>query len=204
MVTANPDVKFAASVIDACVEHACQMLTSQLPLVQSRNYDFTPSFKEMATQLYLAGVMWRFGEQFDLPTNARDRSFICLMSMLIGDGLSSKKAQRRIAHLNQISRTADGQDALAFAAGYRAVERDGTLASVFDHYRSVPEVSGAPYRLLDRAKAIAAILAGAAIGISLLVGSSWGVALGIGVVVGVSTLGIALAIYWQMVGRGGR
>lgn len=203
MVTANSEVSLAASVITACVEHGRRMLNSQLPLVRERNYDFTPIFVKMATQLYLVGVMWRFGEQFDLPTNARDRGFICLMSMLIDDGLSSKNAQRRIAYLNQISRDAKGRDVLAIAAGYRSVEGDAALASVFDHFRNAPEVSGAAYRLLERTKPIAAILAGAAIGISLLVGGSWGVALGVGIVVGVSVLGIGLAIYRQMVRRGG-
>jgi hypothetical protein len=202
MVTANSEVNLAASVIAACVEHGRRMLNSQLPLVCERNYDFTPIFVTMATQLYLVGVMWRFGEQFDLPTNPRDRGFICLMSMLIDEGLSSKNAQRRVAYLNEISRDAKGRDTVAIAAGYRSVEGDGALASVFDHFRNAPEVSGARYRFLERTKPIAAILAGAAIVISLLVGVSWGVALSVGTVVGVSVLGIGLAIYRQMVRRG--
>jgi hypothetical protein len=199
MTTSKTDADFAASVLGACVEHGRQMLASQLPLTEGRNYDFMPNFKEMTTQLYLVGVMWRFGEQFKLPTAARDRGFICLISMLVGDGMSLKKAQRRIARLNEISRAADGQDTLAITVGYRATEGDGTLANIFDHFRNVPEVSGAPHRLLDRAKPIAVIVAGAAFAISLLIGSGWGVALGIGIVVGVSALGIALAIYRQMV-----
>jgi len=193
------DTELATAVLDACVAHARQMLATQLPNVAAGDYDFMPSFKEMTTQLYLAGVMWRFGEQFDLPTGPRDRAFICLLSMLVADGMSFKKAQERIAHLNQISRNREGSDTLAITVGYKATEGDGSLAAVLDQFRSAREVSGAPYRLLDRAKPIAAILAVAALLISLLVGTTWGAALGIGVVVGVSTLGVALAIYRQMI-----
>lgn len=195
----DSDTEFTTAVLDACVGHARQMLASQLPMVEVRSYDFMPSFREMTTQLYLAGVMWRFGEQFDLPTEARDRAFLCLVLMLTADGMSFKQAKDRAAHLNQISRSTDGSDTLAIAVGHKASEGDGTLASVFDQFRGVPEVSGAPYRLLDRAKPIAAILAVAALLISVLVGTSWWPALSIAIVVGMSTLGIALAIYHQMV-----
>ena len=193
------DTEVAGAVLDACVAHARQMLVSQLPKVAAGGYDFMPSLKEMTTQLYLTGVMWRFGEQFDLPTGPRDRAFVSLISMLVADGMSFTKAKERIAHLNQISRGPDGTDTLAIAVGYKASEGDGSLAAVFDRFRNAPEVSGAPYRLLDRAKPIAAILAVAAALISALIGTSWGAALGIGVVVGLSALGIALAIYRQMI-----
>jgi hypothetical protein len=189
----------AEQVIEACVAHARQLLASELPIVESRSYDFMPSFKEMTTQLYLVGVMWRFGEQFELPTSARDRGFICLMSMLVSEGMNAKEAQSRIAHLSQISRTSTGQETLAIAVGYEAKTGDGSLATVFDAYRNAPEVSGAPYRLLDRSKPIAAILAASGIVISLLVGRSWGEAIGVGVVLGAATLAIALAIYHQTV-----
>jgi hypothetical protein len=193
------DSTVAHQVIEACVAHARQLLASQLPAVESRNYDFMPSFEEMTTQLYLAGAMWRFGEQFVLPTAARDRGFICLMSMLVIDGMNANQAQRRIAHLNQISRTPTGQDTLAITAGYGAKNADGSLATVFDTFHGVPEVSGAPYRLLDRSKPIAAILAVAGLVISLLIGRSWGEAFGVGVVLGVATLAAALATYRQTV-----
>lgn len=193
------DTELTAAVLDACVAHARQMLATQLPRVASGGYDFMPSFKKITTQLYLAGVMWRYGEQFDLPTDPRDRAFICLLSMLVADGMSLKKARDQIEHLHQISRNSEGSNILAIAAGYRATEGDGSLAAVFDQFRNAREVSGAPYRLLDRAKPIAAILTVAAFLISLLVGASWAAALGIAVVVGVSTLGIALAIYRQMI-----
>ncbi len=204
MTATESDTTIALQVIEACVAHARRALASQLPIVESRNYDFMPSFKELTIQLYLAGVMWRFGEQFDLPTGARDRGFVCLMSMLVRDGLSAKEAQLRIAKVNEMSRNDQGQDTLAIAAGYRAEDADGSLASVLDTFRDIPELSGGPYRLLDRSKPIAAILAAAGLVISLLLDRSWGVALGIGVVLGATTLAIALAIYRQAVKPKGR
>ena len=51
-------------------------------------------------------------------------------------------------------------------------KKDGSLANVFEAFRNVPEVSGAPYRLLDRSKPVAAILAIAGLVISLLFGRS--------------------------------
>ena len=199
MTATEHESTVALRVIEACVDHARHLLASQLPTVESRRYDFMPSFKEMTTQLYLAGAMWRFGEQFDLPTAARDRGFVCLMAMLVSDGMNAKQAQSRIAHLNEISRTSTGQDTLVIAAGYGAKNADDSLATVFDTFRGIPEVSGAPYRLLDRSKPVAAILAVAGLVIALLVGRSWGEALGVGVVLGVATLAIALAIYRQAV-----
>ena len=187
----------AQQVMEACVAHARQMLASQQPVVDGRAYDFMPSFVEMTTQIYLAGVMWRFGEQFEMPTAPRDRGFICLMSLLVSDGMSAKKAQERIAYLNQVSRAADGRDVLAMTEGYNARSADGSLARVFDTFRGTPEVSGAPYRLLDRSKPVALVLAIAGLIVPLILGRSWGEALGIGIVLGVSTLAIALAIYRQ-------
>jgi hypothetical protein len=199
MTATGNDTIVALRTIDACVAHARQLLASQLPDVEIRNYDFLPIFKEMTTQLYLAGVMWRFGEHVDLPTAARDRGFICLMSMLVSDGMNTKKAQKRIAHLNEVSRTSAGQDVLAITAGYGAKNGDGSLAAVFDTFRGVPEVSGAPFRLLNRSKTIAAILTVGGAAISLVVGSTWGEALGVGIFLGVLTLAIALVRYRQEV-----
>lgn len=199
MTSTESDSASAVQVLEACVAHARQMLASQSPILESRAHDFMPSFKAMTTQLYLAGVMWRFGEQFDLPTAARDRSFICLMSMLIGDGMSVKAAQKRIALLNGASRSPEGQDAPGLASGYAAEFGDGSLAALFDRYRSDPKIAGAPYRLLSHSKPVAAILTIAGLGIALLLGRSVGEACCIGVVLGISTLGGALAIYYGMV-----
>lgn len=119
--------------------------------------------------------------------------------MLISDGMSEKDAQARIAYLNQLSRTPEGQDNVAIAAGYGASSGDGSLANVFETFRAQREVSGAPHRLIARSKPIAAILAIAGLVIALLLGRSWGEAIGVGLVLGVATLGIALAMYRQSV-----
>jgi len=198
MHSADPEA-IAHQVIDACVAHARHMLASQMPIVDSRNYDFLPAFQQMTTQLYLAGVMWRFGEQFALPTAPRERGFLCLLSMLVSDGMNAQEAQRCVAELNQLSRSKDGQDNPAILAGYRATESDGSLAQVFEVFRGVPDVAGAPFRLIDRSKPIAAILAAAGFIIALILGRSWAESLGIGVVLGIVPLAIALVLYRQSI-----
>ena len=42
---------------DICVQHARDMLVSQLPLItQEKGYDFAPQFRQMTIQLYLLGA----------------------------------------------------------------------------------------------------------------------------------------------------
>ena len=65
MNTTESDTEFAAHVIEVCVEHARHVLAAQLPLVEERNFDFMPEFKKMTIELFLVGVMWRFGEKFN-------------------------------------------------------------------------------------------------------------------------------------------
>jgi hypothetical protein len=190
---------FATQVIESTVAHGRKMLVTQMQTVRAGEFDLMPAAVDTTTDLYLAGVMWRFGEQFDLPTTARDRGFICLMCKLVEDGMNKSKAQERIAYLNQISRTTDGQDNRVIATGYHAQEFDGSLSTIFEAFRDAPEMSGAPYRMLDRAKAIAAILAVSGALLALLVGKSWGVALGVSAVLGGAVLAIALAMYRQAV-----
>jgi hypothetical protein len=189
----------ARQVVDACIVHARRMLASQMPIVDSRNYDFLPAFSQMTTQMYLVGVIWRFGEQFALPTAPRERGFLCLFSMLVSDGMNTQEAQRRVAELNRLSRSKDGHDNPAVLAGYRATEADGSLAEVFEAFRNVPAVAGAPFRLINRAKPISAILAAAGFGIAVVLGRSWAESLGISVVLGVVPLVIALALYRRSV-----
>jgi hypothetical protein len=114
-------------------------------------------------------------------------------------GSLATKLEEWLALLDSLPTRDDEALTLPIAVGYKALEGDGSLAAVFDQLKSVPTLSGAPYRLLDKAKPIAAILAVAALLISALIGASWGAALGIGIVVGMSALGIALAIYRQMI-----
>lgn len=189
----------AEYVLTACVQHGREMLATQMPMVVERGFDFMPSFQRMAVNLYLAGIMWRYGEQFEMPTDARDRGFICLISLLVSDGMPPAEAKEHVAYLNGISRTPDGKDNGFLAAGYRAQSADGSLVQALDVFRTNPEVSGAPYRLLDRTKPVAAILAIATLLASKLTGLGWGAAIGVGLVVGIAAMGIGLAIYRQMV-----
>ena len=191
--------ELAAVVVDACITHARQMLASQTQAHAHQRLDLMPSLKEMATQLYLAGVMWRFGEDVDLPTKPRDRGFICLLAMLVADGMSYQKAQERVAYLNNLSTNADGGDNPTILAGYNAAIGDGSLAAMLAGLGGMPGASGAPWRLLDLSKSIAAILTCAALLISKLLGSSWLTAIGVGCVLGIATLGVALIVHKQMV-----
>src|SRR6266571_4289150 len=194
------DVEIAKSIVNACVEHGRQILASQTPLLEGKDYDFMPGFEEMTIHLYLAGVMWRFGEQFDLPTSAKDRGFISLLPVLSNSGMKVEAARRRIAELYEIAGGNSEKVHPVVFAGYNASEGDGSLARLFDHFRGDPKVSGAPFRLLDRAKPIAAILGLASFGISALIGLGWGVSIGIGLISAAAVMAVAAMIYHQMVG----
>jgi len=198
-MTSGNDSASAIQAIDACVAHARQMLESQLPIVDARNYDFAPGLKEMGTQIYLAGVMWRFGEQFDLPTAAHERGFLCLSAMLISDGMNPSQAQKRVAQLYEMSRTPSANYARGIMYGYNATKGDGSLAALLDMFRDAPEVSGARFRFINRWRLVAAILAVAGVVISLVLNRSWGEAIGVGVVLGVVTVAIAMVGYHQKV-----
>src|SRR5688500_9027588 len=74
----------ATAAIDGCVQHAREVLASQLSQIKDKGYDFAPQFRQLTIQLYLVGVMWRKGESLGL-SNARDHAFAALQSMLISD-----------------------------------------------------------------------------------------------------------------------
>ena len=150
------DTEFAEGVIEKCVAHARALLALQLPAVEAKNFDFAPSFRKMGTELYLVGIMWRFGEQFDLPTQPRDRAFLCLMHMLIADGASWRAAKKRISVLNSYSRDERGEDILAIRVAYEAGDREGALAAILEQYRNTP-AAAAPYKMIEISKPVAAI-----------------------------------------------
>ena len=202
MDVTQSEIDFANRALQACVDHGRQTRAAQLPAVEARKFDLMRQFYEMTTHHFLVGAMWRFGEQFELPVGARDRAFVCLIQLLVADGQSFEVAQRYVIDLKSSSLSADGKDNLAIACGYEFGDKEGALAAVFEQARNAPEVSGMPYRLIDRSKPIAAILSIAALVISLLMGRGWGEAIGTGIVVGLSTIGIALAIFWQIVREG--
>jgi hypothetical protein len=136
------------------VQHGREILASQLPQIKDKGYDFAPPFRQMTIQLYLIGVMWKRGESLNLPIDARDHAFQALQSMLIGDGMSIKEAQKRIAFLGNMSKVEGGVDALAVARGYEATLNDNSMVSLFDEYRHETKVSGALWRLFERGKKI--------------------------------------------------
>src|SRR5215217_4780464 len=140
--------------LDICVQHAREVLASQLPQIKDKGYDFAPPFRQLTIQLYLVGVMWKCGENLRLPIDARDYAFQALESMLISDGLSKKEAQKRIAFLSSMSKVEGGADTLAVAMGYEATLNDNSMVSLFDEYRHETKVSGALWRLFERGKRI--------------------------------------------------
>lgn len=195
---AAADTESAKDVIEKCVSHARALLTLQLPAVEAKNYDFAPAFRKMVTELYLVGVMWRFGEQFDLPTQPRDRAFLCLMHMLIADGASWRAAKKRIRVLNSYSRDERGEDSLALRVGYEAGDREGALAAILEQYRNTPAASAAPHKVIEISKPIAAVIAVAGIAIALLLGRSWAESFGVGLVAGIAVLVTASLIFRNM------
>jgi len=143
-----------ATAIDVCVQHARDVLASQLPLIKDKGYDFAPDFKRMTIQLYLLGVMWRWGEGLDLPIDPREHAFVALQSMLISDGMREKQAQQRIIFLRKMSRMEEGGEALAGSTGYDATPGYNSMPTLFDEYRDETRVSGALWRLFERGKKI--------------------------------------------------
>ena len=142
------------TAIDSCVQHARDMLASQLPLIKDKGYDFAPQFRQLSIQLYLLGVMWRKGESLGLSTDPREHAFVALQSMLISDGMNQKQARQRIAFLRNMSRTDEDGDSLAVTAGHGAISGDNSLPMLFDAYRDETRVSGALWRLFERGKKI--------------------------------------------------
>lgn len=195
---AATDTEFSKDVIEKCVSHARALLALQLPAVEAKNYNFAPEFRKMVTELYLVGVMWRFGKQFDLPTQPRDRAFLCLMHMLIADGASWRVAKKRIRTLNSYSRDEQGADSLPLHVGYEAGEREGALAAIMEQYRNAPAASATPYRVIEISKPIAAVIAVAGIAIASLLGRSWAESFGVGLVAGIAVLVAASLIFRKM------
>jgi hypothetical protein len=150
-----------ATAVDICVQHARDVLASQLPLIKDKGYDFAPQFRQMTIQLYLLGVMRRCAEGLNLNSDPREQAFETLQSMLIEDGMNQKQARQRIAFLRNMSRTEEGSDSLAVSMGYEAKPGDNSMQLLFDEYRDETRVSGALWRLFERGKKIM-IIGGAA------------------------------------------
>lgn len=195
----EPHLTRAELVLQACVKHAREQLAKQMPLVYERKFDFMPQFQTAITRLYLVGLMWKYGEKYDLPTAPRERAFICLIQLLTEDGMSMPDAQKEAANLHGLSRRDDGSENPVLTKAYEWGTDDGALAIILEMFRNDPKVAGSPYRMLDRAKPIAAIVGVASFGIAMLLDRSIEIAVGIGIVVWLAGLGIGLAIHRQMV-----
>ena len=140
------------SPVDACVDYARDILSEQLVFVKQKNYDFAPQFKDMTTQLYLIGVMWKYSEGLDHVEDPRETAFAAIEAMLTRDGIRPKDIAKRIEFLKQMSKMEDGSNALAVAIGYDSKPGDQSLIEVFEHYVDDYRVSGALWRLYDRGK----------------------------------------------------
>ncbi|MBK9662568.1 MAG: hypothetical protein IPO71_05620 [Nitrosomonas sp.] len=150
----HPQFTSNVSTMDACIEHAREIMIEQLELIKSKDYDFAPEFKDMTIQLYLLGVMWKFAENLGNVNDARELAFAALKSMLIQDGMPKQKVAKRIEFSEKMSKIDDDHNALAVAIGYESVPGDSSLAEVFDHYVDDMQVSGAFWRLYDRGRKI--------------------------------------------------
>lgn len=141
-----------AAMINDCIDHARDVIATQLGLVKDQGYDFAPEFQDMTTQLYLFGVMWKYAEDLNGVEDAREMAFKALGTMLLQDGMKQTQVPKRVAFLRNMSKVEDGSNALAVAIGYDSQLDDHSLAEVFDHYIDDVQVSGAFWRLYDRCK----------------------------------------------------
>ncbi len=152
----NPEVVVTdVSTISQCIEHAQTVIAKQLERIKDKGYDFAPEFQGLTTQLYLLGVMWRHAEALGNNSNdARELAFSALKANLIHDGLSKRKADKRIEFLRKMSKVEDNRNALAVAVGYESEPDDDSLAEIFDHYVDDMQVSGGFWRIYDRFRKI--------------------------------------------------
>lgn len=187
--------------IETCVQYARDILAFQTPKIIEKKFDFGPFVQDMCTDLFLTGAMWRYSEQFEYPTSARDRAFLCLMYYYISNGMSERKAKKRMQGMHEISRDKNGEDTLAISIGYEYGDKEGALAEVLEQLRDAPVVAGSTHRMLRIVKASSVILTFAGFFIALLVDRSLLESLGIGVIVGVSVLIIGSKYYYILTGR---
>ena len=151
-LTPEASLPSSASAMDACMAHVKEVMATQLGLIKDRGYDFAPQFKEMTTQLYMLGILWKFAEGLENIGDAREFAFSAFEAMLIKDGIPKKNALKRMEFLRKMSQLEDGHNALAVAIGYEAQPDDNSLAEVFDHYIDDTQVSGAFWRLYERGR----------------------------------------------------
>ena len=189
----------AEMVMNALVKHGRDVVAQQRPAVEASNFDFLPRFLTQATHMFVIGAMWRFGEKYDISMEPRDRALVAFIKGVIEEGVNPEEAKRLGGDLSEQTKTPSGGMHPIVKAGYDEGTKEGRLAQVLEQFMKVPEVAGAPYRLLDRAKPISLILGIATAAVTLLLGRDIWTAIGIGIVVGAASIAIALAIYRQMI-----
>jgi hypothetical protein len=197
----EPFMTKAELLMTGMAKHREEVLSQQGAGVRSGNFDFMPQFLTRATNMFVLGALWRFGEKYPV-FEPKDAASIGLIKCLIDDGMKADEAKETGAELSLSALNADGKMHPIVWAGYEAGTRAGALAEVLGQFRHVPEVSGAPYRMLDRAKPISLIVGVASALVAMLFGRDFWTGIGIGIVVGGASIAIALAIYRGMVKRG--
>jgi len=140
------------SPVENCVDHASDVLAEQMVSVKEKDYDFAPEFRDMTTQLYLIGVMWKFAESLENVEDPRETAFVAIEAMLARDKMKPKDIAKRVEFLRNMSKMEDGSNALAVAIGYDAKTGDQSLVEVFEHFVDDVRVSGTLWRLYDRCK----------------------------------------------------
>ena len=200
MDTSQEDID-ASDCIEACVQYSRDVLSFQTPKIIEKKFDFGPYVQEMITDLFLTGVMWRYSEQFEYSTSARDRAFLCLMYYYVSNGMSERKAKKRMQEMYKISRDKNGEDTLAISIGHEYGDKEGALAEVLEQLRDAPEVAGSTHRMLRIVKASSVVLSFTGFLIALLVGRNLLESLGIGIIVGVSVLIIGSKYYYILIDR---
>lgn len=151
----NTEEKFGGEILEACIQHAKEVLNQQLPYIKDKKYDFAPQFKELTIQLYLVGVMQQFYDQYEATTaDAQEKAFDALHHMMLRDGIKAKRAKNQTKFIRQMSRLDDGDEALAVILGYESKPGDRSLAEVFDHYVGEIRVSRRFWRFYDQGNKI--------------------------------------------------
>ncbi len=148
----NVENNSESPTLNACAQYGREVREKQDAFVADQNYDFAPQFKEMTSQLYLIGAMWRFAENAGMSGDGRETAFDAFENIMVTDGIHIKNAKKRIDFLKKMSKLDDGSNALAVAVGYHSLPDDKGLVEVYNQYVDDTQVSGAFWRLYERTK----------------------------------------------------
>lgn len=197
MTNTQKEQDYAIQCVKAVTTEARAVMAKQLAAVKARNFEILPAFIERVSRTFVTGIMWKLGEQYELPTAPRDRAFVCLLYLLIEDGMSQKDAEREMRSVYSDTAIDNSIAKQTLEIAYEYGGHEEALATILEQHRTNPELAVAPFQLVNRAKPIAGLLSLAAAAVVLIAGGRWGVALGVGVVVGASVLGVAIILFYQ-------